>query len=182
MTTFHRARSWLLALGLVGAFGAACAAPPAVFPQPAQPTAEFTVTEQKPDDRIVLTQAGGALTIDVWSESGIGSAVINLDAGEMPQPVIMRFHLAGLEQMTFSFDATVLTLSVASHGDGQVLRSATENEQPVEVTRRGPYWMDVERVDESDAPGGGYYEVTAPQAFYDSGATMFFVSWIDFFR
>jgi hypothetical protein len=182
MTTFRRARYWLLAFGLLGAMAAGCAEPPS-DPSPADDAAaELTVTEQKPEDRVLWTQDGGELIIDVWSESGIGSAVVSLQSGEMPQPIVMRFHLAGLEQMTFGFDDAVVTLSVSSHGDEQVLRSATVEEQPVEVTRRGPYWMDVQRVAAADDPSGYYYEVAAPQAFYDSGATMFLIAWIDFYR
>ncbi len=182
MPTFPKARGWLLIVGVLGAAATGCVAP-SDPPLPAGSSVpQFIVTEQKPDDRVLLTPDGSGLIIDVWSESGIGSAVVSLQSGEMPQPIVMRFHLAGLEQMTFGFDDAVVALSVSSHGDDQVLRSATVNEQPVEVTLRGPYWMDVQRVAAPDGAGSGYYEVTAPQAFYQSGETMFMIAWIDFYR
>ena len=177
-----KTQRWLLVLGLLGGALAACAAPIDRTPQSSSPPPEFTVTEQKVDDRVILTVDSDRLIVDVYSQSGIGSAVISLDSGAMPHPVVMRFHLAGLEQMTFGFNDTVVTASVSSHGDEQVLRNATIDDKPVDVTLRGPYWMDVKHESLSDDPAGGYFQVTAPQAFYDSGATMFLIAWIDFYR
>lgn len=175
-------RGWLVALGLVGGVLVACAAPagPALPGGGAAP--EFEVTPQKGEDQVTVTVAAGRALVDVTSASGIGSAAISLTAGEMPERLAMRFHLKGLEQMTFAYGDTVLTLSVPSGDGGQALRSAAVEDQPVEVTPRGPYWMEVKRVAPGDSGDSGYFEVTAPQDFHDAGATMFFVAWIDFYR
>lgn len=182
MHTSTQARCWLLAIGLVGGVLTACVAPVGVTPPAGGAAPEFEVTAQKAEDQVTVAMDDGRMIVDVRSPSGIGSAVVSLVAGEMPQPTIMRLHLNGLEQMTFAYDDTVLTLSVSSHDDRQVLRSATVADQPIDVHPQGPYWMDLTHVAPTDGAAGGYFEITAPAAFHDAGPTMFLIAWIDFFR
>ena len=95
---------WLLAVVLMSGVLAACAMPPAAAP--AEP--QFAVATDKPDNVVETVVEDGRLLVDVQSASGIGSAGIRAADGEMPSTVLMRFHLRGLEQMTFAFGDAVV--------------------------------------------------------------------------
>jgi len=136
----------------------------------------------KPGDRVVLIADNGQLTADVWSETGIGGASVSLTAGEMPQSILFRLHLRGLEQMTFAYNDTVVSLSVPSGGDRAVLQGVTVDGDEMPVTPQSPHWMDVTRVESEAGVAGGDFQVTAPQAFFAAAATEFRITWIDFYR
>lgn len=152
---------------------------------PAMPTnapPEFLITADKSGDRVTVTADAARAIVDVWSESGIGGAHVSLAAGQMPQSVLMRFHLRGLEQMAFAFGATEVRLSLPSSGAGQpVLQSVLSGEQESAIGPDSPYWMTVTQNTQAGS-GEAYYEVTAPPAFSSSPTTSFSLRWIDFFR
>jgi hypothetical protein len=136
----------------------------------------------KPGDRVLVTAGVDGVIFDVWSETGIGGASASLAAGEMPQSILFRLHLRGLEQMTFAFDDTVVSLSVPSGGDRPVLQSVVVNGDEMPITPQSPYWMAVTQVQSDAGAANGYFQVAAPQAFFDASATRFKISWIDFYR
>jgi hypothetical protein len=177
MPHLRKTHFWLMALGLAGVAATGCAALPA-----SSPAAELAVIVQKPEDRVLLTLNDGGLTLDVWSESGIGRATVDLVSGQMPQPVVMRFHLAGLEQMTFAYGDTAIRLSVPGGADRTALHSVLLDGQERVIGPESPYWMAVAQPAPAGDSGASFFEVTAPLAFYTSSATSFSVSWIDFFR
>lgn len=168
----------LLATVLAGGIVAACATPPAAAP--AAP--EFQIATDKPDNLVTATADGGRLLVDVQSASGIGSAGIRAADGEMPSTVLMRFHLRGLEQMTFAFGDTIVTLSVPSGSDGPVLQSVVEAGQERPITAESPYWMDVTKPAPADGSADSVFEVTSPPAFSDAPTASFTIGWIDFYR
>ena len=168
------------ALGVVAGVVSACVQPLVVGPAATNGASpQFQVTVDKPADRVVLIADNSQLTADVWSETGIGGASVSLTAGEMPQSILFRLHLRGLEQMTFVYDDNVVGLSVPSGGDRPVLQSVTVEGDEMPVTPQSPYWMDVTLV---ESAAGGYFQVSAPQAFFDASATEFRITWIDFYR
>ncbi len=176
-------RLWrLVAAGLAGGLLAACAQPLIVGPANGGAAPEFAVAVDKPGDRMTVTADADRTIFDVWSPSGIGSAGVRLAAGDMPPSVVMRFHLRGLEQMTFSYGDTIVTLSVPSGGDAPVLQSVLQAGQEQSIGPESPYWMEVVQMEPSDGSDGGYFQVTAPQAFSTSPATNFTMGWIDFYR
>ncbi len=132
-------RLGVLAAVLAGGVLAACAQAPAAGP--AAP--EFQIATDKPDDVVTATIDGERLLVDVQSASGIGSAGVRAADGEMPPAVLLRFHLRGLEQMTFAFGGAIVKLSVPSGGDRPVMQSVVEGGQDRPITPESPYWMEV---------------------------------------
>ena len=173
---------WLAAVGLAGGFLAACAQPLVVGTADGGAAPEFDVSVDKAGDRVVVTSGQDRTLFDVWSETGIGGASFSLTAGAMPQSILYGLHLHGLEQMTFAYDDTVVSLSVPSGGDRPVLQVATVDGSEMPVTPQSPYWMDVTRIETEAGAAGGYFQVTAPRAFFAAAATEFRITWIDFYR
>lgn len=173
---------WLAAVGLAGGLLAACAQPPAAGPDAGSAFPEFGVVVDKAGDRVAVTSDEDRAVFDVWSETGIGGASVSLTAGDMPPALLLRLHLRGLEQMTFAYDDTVVSLSVPSGAGRPVLRSVVVHGDEMPVTPQSPHWVDVTLVDSADSATGGYFQVAAPQAFFDAATAQFQISWIDFYR
>jgi hypothetical protein len=170
-------RLGVLAAVLAGGVLAACAAPPAAGP--AAP--EFQIATDKPDNVVTTTIDGERLLVDVQSSSGIGSAGVRAADGEMPPAVLLRFHLRGLEQMTFAFGGAIVKLSVPSGGDRPVMQSVVEGGQDRPITPESPYWMEVTQTT-ADGSAENIFEVAAPPAFFTSPTANFTIGWIDFYR
>lgn len=171
---FNRWLSVLLATVLAGGVLIACAAPPAAAPA----TPEFLIATDKTDNVVTATAEGDRLLVDVQSASGIGNAGVRAAEGTLPPVAVMRFHLAGLEQMTFAFGDVVVKLSVPSSGDQPALQSVVEAGQESPITSESPYWMEVTR----PAAADGVFEVISPPAYAASPPANFTVGWIDFYR
>ncbi len=125
--------------------------------------------------------------IDIASPMGIGSAVFQLESGEMPQTMIVRLHLTGLEQIRVSIGEETLAASVSSsdplHGQDQTLIEAG-TETPLLPVH--PLWMDI-RIVTNGADIGiplrqGYFEMEIPQQMLEKGEDSFEIQWIDFYR
>lgn len=164
----------LLVTVLTGGVLVACAAPPAAAPA----ISEFQIATDKTDNVVTATAEGDRLLVDVQSASGIGNAGVRAANGKLPSVVVMRLHLAGLEQMTFAFGDAVVKLSVPSSGDQPVLQSVVEAGQESPITPESPYWMEVTR----PAAADGVFEVISPPAYAASPPANFTVGWIDFYR
>lgn len=171
-------RLGMLAALLAGGVLAACAPPP---PAAGPATSEFQIATDKPDNVVTATMDGERLLVDVQSASGIGSAGVRAADGEMPSAVLMRFHLRGLEQMTFAFGGAIIKLSVPSGGDRPVMQSVVEGGQERAITPESPYWMDVTQTT-ADGSTENIFEVAAPPAFSSSPNANFTIGWIDFYR
>lgn len=125
--------------------------------------------------------------IDIASPVGIGSASFHLESGEMPQTVIVRLHLTGLEQVRVSAGQETLAASVSSsdplHGQDQSLIEAG-TEMPLLPVH--PLWMDIRIVTNGadiDIPlRQGYFELEIPQQLLEKGEDSFEIQWIDFYR
>jgi hypothetical protein len=170
-------RLGVLAAMLAGGVLAACAAPPAAGPA----TPEFQIATDKEDNVVTATIDGERLLVDVQSASGIGSAGVRAADGELPPAALLRFHLRGLEQMTFAFGDAVVKLSVPSGGDRPVIQSVVEQGQESPITPQSPYWMEVTQT-AADGAADSVFEVNPPQAFADAPPANFTIGWIDFYR
>jgi hypothetical protein len=137
------------------------------------------VAVARQNDRITWTVTGNTVRFDVYSPSGIGRAVVRMVAGPHPAHIVLRLHLAGLEELRFAYGATVITVAVASTGDHairqQVVLGAGEEQV---IAPDSPYWMQTKL----GALTGGYIEVELPPAFLRSQQRAFSIAWIDFFR
>lgn len=163
---------------------AACSLPP---PPPTRSSVTMSVVPQRDDTRVTVCTTGSTATIDVHSESGIGSADVAIASATLPKQIVLRLHLRGLEEFQFAFDNTIVIASLSSMGDGVVRESFTttgntDGTQPIDST--SPYWMDVRVVaaDRKIPLKDGYIEVTAPKHFFEGGFGKFRISWVDFFR
>ena len=148
-------------------------------------SAPTTVTVNRPDSEAQVTTNAGTVIVEQISPTGIGSASVTLSR---PQPVLLRLHLSGLEELRFAYGEVEVLASVSS-GDASVRESVRLGDAGEEVVEPdSPYWMEVRILDATGAPTttiplqGGFFEVTAPENLLTSGQTEFMISWIDFYR
>ena len=144
----------------------------------------YNVTPGKEDAAVAYQVNGGDVTVDVHSESGIGSAQLTQTGGDAPTSVTMRLYLKGLEQFTLQSPAATVTAAVSSH-DGSVSESVTiqgGTAQPIGPD--SPYWMlvKISAADTSIPLQDGYFQVQAPTAFIEAASREFTLHWVDFYR
>jgi hypothetical protein len=174
-----RHSSLVLAALLLGA----CALPTA------QPAAEVTVTQAE-NAQINAEWRGDVLIVDVRSKTGIGSAQVSLPPDAAQRDLILRMHLRGLENLTFSYAAGTVQVAVASSGEPLVRESfapaAEVTAQP--IARGSAQWMNVGILSNNPAATpsipleDGHFDVSAPPDFLSGGHTDFTLSWVDFYR
>jgi len=150
---------------------------------PLQPVT-YNVASGKEDAEVTYQVSGGDVTIEVRSQSGIGSAQLAQTGGPTPASVTMRLYLKGLEQFTFQYPGATVTASVSSH-DGTASESVSVKggtEQSIDAD--SPYWMPVtiNATDPSIPLKDGYFAVQAPKAFLTSASREFSLRWVDFYR
>jgi hypothetical protein len=152
--------------------------------RPYQEAATFELTPGRPDARLAVETSPDKVVIQVFSDSGIGSADVEVTAGPVPKTILLRFHLRGLEELRFSYANITVVGSIASTKRGGVreeLRDNSGKEQA--MTPESPYWLKVSVVSQTDIPvQDGYIDVEAPPDFAASGSRRFSVQWIDFYR
>jgi hypothetical protein len=152
----------------------------AVSPQPVT----YSVTPGKGDAEVSYQASGGDVTVEVRSESGIGSAQLAQTGGPTPTSVMMRLYLKGLEQFTFEYPAATVTAEVSSH-DGSVSESVSlQGAAAQPIGADSPYWMPVtiRATDPSIPLKDGFFEVRAPKAFIEAASREFSLHWVDFYR
>ena len=163
----------------------ACASQPANAQTGGEPV--FNVTTENQDDQIDIQHENGVTTVDVHSATGIGSATFELVSGSMPEKVILRLHLTGLEEFRLVSDQATIAASASSSDvfnftDQRVNASGNE----YSITPIDPLWARVEIVsgqrDKKIPLEEGYFEVTVPKEFIRSAGNSFEIEWIDFFR
>jgi hypothetical protein len=131
---------------------------------------------------------GDELFIDIFSESGIGSAEILFASQTRPENVILRMHLNGLEQLQMSYDDLVIQASVDSTPPYNVRQRVREEEGELKIDGSSPYWMEITFVSgDEEVPAkiplkDGYFEVDFPQDFLSGGYEETTLGWIDFYR
>lgn len=171
----------LISLGMLLGLAACASANSQSTPTPT-PATQFMVETQGTGDRVDTLSETGQVVFSVFSTSGIGSARISV-LGEWPPQIVLRFYLEALENLRLEYTGTQIQLSVPVSQPDMTLRSLTlsgGSETPI-VERSSPYWMPVSLQDTGQSEGT-YYEVLLPSDFYDSQATEFNFSWIDFYR
>lgn len=144
----------------------------------------YTVTPGKQDAGVAYQANGRAVTLEVRSSSGIGSAQLNQTAGPAPTSLVMRLYLKGLEEFTFQYPDATIVASISSH-DGAVSETvAVRGGAAQHIGPDSPYWLTVtvnaaeHRIPLQD----GYFEVQAPKSFLTSGSPDFTLRWVDFYR
>ncbi len=177
--------SWLLSAGVAFALSSgACSSSQ-------QNGIMVKINTAKPDARIKVEADNEIAVIEIFSESGIGSAAIEVTSEALPKKIILRFHLRGLEELRFSYDETMITASLASTSARQIRQSFSRvGERPIKETAiaaDSPYWMKMRAVSSDGAPDtiplqNGYIEAETPQDFLKGGHRQATIHWIDFYR
>lgn len=147
----------------------------------------FTVTTKNPDDQIDIKNEKVITTVDVYSPTGIGSAQFALESGSMPERMVLRLHLKGLEELRLVSDQTTIAASASSSNlfrvsDQRVISSGNE----YSITPIDPLWMQIEIVSgqaiETIPLKDGYFEITISNEFIQNSGDSFEIQWIDFYR
>ena len=162
-----------------------CASQPANAQAGGEPV--FNVTPKNQDDQINIQQENGTTIVDIHSPTGIGSANFELESGTMPEELVLRLHLTGLEEFRLVSDQTTIAASGSSGDmfnvtDQSVIAAGNE----YVITPIDPLWTKVEVISgqaEKAVPlKEGYFEITIPKEFIRRAGSSFEIQWIDFFR
>lgn len=146
--------------------------------QPEEPA--FIVITKNLDDQVDIQYENGATWIDIQSPTGIGSATFELESGGMPEKMILRLHLKGLEEFRLTSKQYRISASVSggdtvTAGNQTILSSGTES--PLQPGH--PLWMEIEIV---SGQAENYFEVIVPREFLQNAGKTFEIEWIDFYR
>jgi len=146
---------------------------------------EFKVSVKNSDDKIAILDEDSQTVIDIHSDFGIGSASFELVSGSMPDALLLRLHLKGLEDFQLISSQTTIAASISS---GQVFninsQRVIESNAGYPILSIHPLWLNIEIVSENrEIPlEEGYFEITLPREFIRKAGSSFEVQWIDFYR
>jgi hypothetical protein len=154
--------------------------------------ASFEAVPKKETDQIEVSLEKQAAVFDIFSPGGIGGAEVKLASGTLPETILLRLHLRGLEEFRLTAGNKTLLAAVSSHGDNSIQESISAKSNDIDDWRTidpdSPYWMDIQIVDPEakSAPKipleDGYFEVTIPRFFIKTKISAFSIRWIDFYR
>ena len=155
-------------------------------------TPAYSVTTDRPDNvvTVVVSDNADSATVEVRSQTGIGSASVASTSRHVPDGLRLRFYLSGLEELRFSYGSTTVLVSVSS-APGNEVRQAVTQGPPGAVAREirpgDDFWMTTRIVGEDGRPASvpltnGYIQVDAPEDYLRSGQRAFAIHWIDFYR
>ena len=149
--------------------------------------AVFSVAAKNQDDQINIQKLDSVTVFDVQSPTGISSAKVELESGGMPENILVRLHLKGLEEFRLISSRAVIVASGSSSSsfsfnDQRVNSSGRE----YSITPVDPLWMKIEIVSDQATKkiplDKGYFEITVPQEFIRNIENSFEIHWIDFYR
>ena len=176
-------RSSYIQVFLLSFLLASCASVPAGA-QSGEPF--FHVTLSNLDDQIDTVTQNGQTIIDIHSPTGIGSASFELESGSMPEQIVLRLHLRGLEELRLTSGQTSMAASVSNSNPAEVQQRILAASSDTPLLPNDPLWMRIEIISpqtEIKIPlEEGYFEVTVPQEFLRKAGKSFEIQWTDFFR
>ena len=146
----------------------------------------FSISAKNQDDQINFQYVDGTAIVDIQSPTGIGSAKLELESGGMPENILLRLHLQGLEEIKLVSDQTAIVAAGSSSGsfginDQRVNSSGSE----YSITPIDPLWMKIEIISDQAKKiplESGYFEITVPREFLQNAGNSFEIQWIDFYR
>jgi hypothetical protein len=147
----------------------------------------FVITSDNNSNELTVTAQDETAFVDVHSQSGIGSAAVELVSGTPLQDIVLRLHLRGLEQFRLFYDGTVVTASVDSNDVNNIIESATSPEgEEYSLTPDSSLWLDIRVVSAEAEPriplDQGHFEIMLPKDFLGEEHRSFSIEWIDFYR
>ena len=161
-----------------------CASQPANAQSGDEPV--FSITAKNQNDQINVQYVNGVIVVDVQSPTGIGSAKLELESGDMPEDMLLRLHLQGLEGIRLISDQVVIVASGSSSepfviNDQRVISSGSE----YSITPIDPLWIKIEIISDQAKKiplEAVYFEINIPRAFLRNAGSSFEIQWIDFYR
>lgn len=155
------------------------------------PVVETIVETAEQGDHLTVSVTEGSVRIDVHSERGIGAGQVRFPPSifetASAKPVVVVFHLQGLEQAVFDNGEQRLELSVSSHDPFAVTQSLFSGEGVQSLTEADALWARVEIIAEKGSLATiplhqGRIEVTLPTGFLSAHHPALSLRWIDFYR
>lgn len=148
---------------------------------------DFKITSSNQEDVISVTSEESISIIDINSRSGVGSAHFELVSGILPEKIIARLHLKGLEEFRLSYDETMINASISSSSAFNVPSQyilLSNNEYP--ILPGHPLWLKTEIVSDQTIKNipleEGYFEITFPKESNKKIGNSFEIQWVDFYR
>ena len=158
--------------------------------RPVQPPAgdvTASVVTTGAGDSVNLLGSDDMLVVEISSERGIGNASLALDPAALPETLLLRLHLHGLEQLTVDNGAQQMAIAVASSPPYAVTQTLTGTEGSQPLQEGDDLWAAVTLVtDDGSAPAiplqDGYFDVLLPAGLVDAGHASLEIAWVDFYR
>ena len=158
--------------------------------RPVQPPAgdvTASVVTTGAGDSVNLLGSDDMLVAEISSERGIGSASLALNPAALPETLLLRLHLHGLEQLTVDNGTQRLAIAVASSPPHAVTQTLTGAEGSQPLQEGDDLWATVTLVtDDGSAPAiplqDGYFDVLLPAGLVDAGHASLEIAWVDFYR
>ena len=169
---------------LIGLLLASCVYDRSALAQPEQEPV-FSVQAKNGDDQITLQYQENTTFIEIQSPSGIGSAAFKLESGNLPERIVARLDLKGLEEFRLIAGQITLAASVPSSEGIEAQSQRKISGTSEQAIRSGDaFWLDIKTVSNSQQIPlkDGYFEISLPQQFIQESGGFFEIHWIDFFR
>ena len=105
-----------------------------------------------------------------------------------PNPVVMRLHLKGLENLRIANGMVTLEAAVSSHAEKLRVRIWKDKKEDALLDSKSPYWMEIRSIGNDGKPTNviplrdGYFEKQLPKAFLEDNSKAIVIHWIDFYR
>lgn len=156
----------------------------------AQESPMFQVKAEGDDVKTAISVEANVVRLDIRSRSGIGQATFERVSGSLPEKIVVRLYLKGLEEFRLLHDLSREGAEVivrVSSSDGSVTQSLCsrgDDEQP--ITSASSRWLGVRIVSDQTTQriplNQGHFEITLPKDFLREGSHSFSIRWIDFYR
>jgi hypothetical protein len=145
----------------------------------------FSIRVKNSDDQVSAQYKDNTTIVEIRSPSGIGSTAFTLESGQMPEEIVARLHLKGLEELKLISDQAIVVASIPGSGglQTQSQRKVTGNTEQA-LRSSDALWLEIEIVSDSkEIPlEAGYFEIVFPKEFIERSRGLFEIQWIDFFR
>jgi hypothetical protein len=148
----------------------------------------LTFSSKRADDRIELTSESDRTVVSIRSPSGISHLSIRRSLDIWPQPIVLRLHLQGLENLRITHGQLTLEAAVSSHDNQLPIRLWIDKHEESPLDATSPYWMAIKRIGKDGKPSkeiplnDGYFEMQLPAALFENHPKSIDAHWIDFYR
>jgi hypothetical protein len=155
---------------------------------PKDKPAQFKITTKRKDDTMEVQAEKDKALFIIKSPFGISQAVIEREGEKWPKAVVLRLHLKGLESFRASNGKSTVDAAVSSQDGRPKVRLWKDGKEDAPLDEKSPLWTDIRIIGGDGKPTkelplkDGYFEVTAPKAFFEANPKSITVNWIDFYR